>query len=533
MPPVPGDAGVTHYEASVLGQSVTVPVSQKTIVLQVPASPANSVEVSVRFRRGSEAGPWMVQKVDPLAELGPDPEPLPQPAAFSTKWKPDLPAKTATLRLDQVAKTDLQQQKHSKTEAEENSQQPVATKVAPFVATEEAKPVASPPKSSVRATPPVDPTKRRVITGKDLKLVGGWRVPQTHRPELRLTMAFTNGGLAVDGSRILATHNTGVQEFTAPKMGLGDNYNAWPELTPARYYPNIYTPAREANAAYAAPIPYGLYLDNVSPGSSGKLLVTGRAPYASPPPLAGYITREGEEAAYMPGGSTAQKHGGGICAIPAPFADKYLGGKRLAIGYGGSTSGQGYTAGPSLIAAASIDDPKPIDLIGFGTFNTQNPALRERRFPDYQKEIEWVLPPDGDVGYWALDKVRAGPCWVDTPTHQGVLYWSTQGTGVLSYGPQGEAGGDNLSNRQRMYVYSPNDLAEVASGKRQPNEMRAKFYEWADCTPIPSAPTNGTTMQGEVVGACWHADRLYLLHRWIARGDVESYPIVAVYEIAE
>ncbi|MDZ4820787.1 MAG: hypothetical protein SGJ20_17620 [Planctomycetota bacterium] len=374
---------------------------------------------------------------------------------------------------------------------------------------------------------PVVPSTKKPITSADLKLVGGWRVPQTHRPELRLTMAYTPGGLATDGRRVFALHNDGVQEYSAPVMGVGPEYNKWPELVPGNYSPDIYTPAREANKAYAAPQPFGLALID------SKLHVTGRALYAAPPPLAAYITREGDPAAYMPGGSTAQKNGGGICVIPESFATRHLQGKRLAIGFGGSTSGQGYTAGPSLIAAASIDDPKPIDLIGFGKFDTQDPNLRERRPPDYKKGIEWILAPSSDVGYWGLDKIKAGPCWIETPTRHGVLYWSTQGTGMLSYGPQGEAGGENKLNKQRLYVYDPDQIGGVAAGLLRPYQMRGKFYEWADCTSIPSVGGEGTTMRGEVVGACWYANRLYLLHRWITDGQFESYPVVAVYEIAE
>jgi len=476
MPAVPAGIGITHQTAKLGEVTATVPASTDQITLDIlwpghpPGAPIESYTVETRFERGDTKGEWLTQRVDPPEVYVPPTIPKPAPVAAYT-WR-----------------------------------------------------------KKVVTRPPVQPPPagtKKLIDSTSLRLIGGWKVPQTHIEGQRLTMAFTPGGLAVDGKRIYAIHNAGVQEFSAPAMGTGENYNAWPELTPVKFFPDLYAPAVEANKAYAAPDPHGLAM------LDGKLHVTGRTRYGSPPPLNGFITREGDSAAHMPAGTTAQKHGGGLCTIPEAFATKYLQGKTVAVGFGGSTSGQGYTAGPSLVAAASIDDPTPIDLIGFGNFDTQDPNDRERRFPDYEKGIEWVLPPKDGVGYWALGKVRAGPVWIDTPNRQGVLYWSTQATGLLSYAPQGEAGGDNRTNKQRLYIYDPDQIALVASGQKKPNDMRAKFYEWTACTPIPSKAGDGTTMIGEVVGACWYADRLYLLHRWITAGSFEPYPIVAVYEIKE
>lgn len=363
------------------------------------------------------------------------------------------------------------------------------------------------------------------LTPADLELLGGWRVPAaTRQPEYR-SLAFGNGGLAVraDGAvrRFYTTHHNHlggpIQELLATEApgAAKTPVTAWPLLRVGQYLGDLYRPVRELHPNTAQPECTGVFLDGQ------RVIATGRAAYAVPPPEGPFLCVEGKPCGVE--GGSPQLLGGGLCDIPPWFAEQFLGGKSLGVGFGGYCSGQGSSVGPSLYACSRElrEVTSAVALLRFGALGTTDKRLREHRPPDYRNaDNVWSLDPEGETGYWAADRVRAGPVWIETEHCSGMCYWVIQGCGELSYRRQTETFGE--TTRVQMYVYAPRDLAEVAQGSKQPYEPRAAFFDW-DNAGLP----------GSVKGACWlpESRTLYLLLADAYPDGGEQLPVIAAFRV--
>lgn len=396
------------------------------------------------------------------------------------------------------------------------------------------------PIKSVPAAPlPSDPFDRKIVSVNHFQLIGGWRVPAAFQNDWK-SLAYTSGGLAVrrgaDDKQFIfyLTHHDHlggpIQELTTAKpQGSPDvNPRHWPLLKEENFLGDLYQPAIEANQGESKPACTGVFWDE----TTQKLLTTGRSPYAAQPPTGPFfcmtdLTVAANPITEGPFGTTvgaAQEFGGGACRIPGWFADSYLDGKSLALGFGGYCSGQGSTHGPSLLVCSEmlLRNTPALPLLRFAGLGDKDPNRREHRPPDYSNAAEvYSIDPEGPIGYWATDRVIAGPVWIETPTTHGLCYWSLQGCGKLEYGRQSETFGE--STQQRFYVYNPRDLQTVASGQHAPHQPRANFSDWT--SPV----------RGSVRGACWNNETqtLFLLHKHVwAFGD-EMLPVIAAYKMKD
>jgi hypothetical protein len=146
--------------------------------------------------------------------------------------------------------------------------------------------------------------------------------------------------------------------------------------------------------------------------------------------------------------------------------------------------------------------------------------LRERRPPDYSNAADvWSIEPEGKIGYWAADRVLAGPVWIETDGVAGVCYWVLQGRGKLAYSRQTETFGETAVIR--LYVYSLRQLAEVAQGLKKPHQPRGAFHDWTGGVP------------GTVRGSCWlpRRETLFLLVANAYSSEGEQLPVVAAYRL--
>lgn len=369
------------------------------------------------------------------------------------------------------------------------------------------------------------PTKQLFSTS-DLQLIGGWRVPAAPNASGN-TMAFTSGGsigFIKDSQGTIHLYlpdfgGGGIREFIAPTLGdAAVDPSKWPLLALGSYIGGTADPIRQANAASGSMPIQGILAEG------NKLTITARAVYAAPVPVNGCVDQADitNPAAPVISGPflklNAQAFAGGLTRIPQAFSDQYLSGKTLGVGLGGYCSGQGSTAGPSLLVA-SEDFSQTQILLQFGDFATPDKTHRENRPPDYVPITGWGPGPNGDVGYWAADRVTAGPVWIDTPTKHGLLYWSLQGTGMLDYTRQTETFGAGTA--WRTYTYDPADIAAVAKGLKQPYEPRGKFSDWSG------------SPYGQPRGAYWDQDSqvLYVLLRWSWLNGTERLPTIAAYKV--
>ena len=127
---------------------------------------------------------------------------------------------------------------------------------------------------------------------------------------------------------------------------------------------------------------------------------------------------------------------GGTTIIPDYFANTYLGGRRLGVGFGGNYSGNAYCSqGPYLAAAMPPTDGVPqLDTITLINHPSSN---RAHRNPDYY----WTPAtpgnppnPSGGVGYWSwTDEIFGAGCWIDLPDKHGLVIMPSLGHGHLKY----------------------------------------------------------------------------------------------------
>lgn len=131
----------------------------------------------------------------------------------------------------------------------------------------------------------------------------------------------------------------------------------------------------------------------------------------------------------------------GMCAIPAIYHAR-LGGKRIALGFGGYESivttgaaSLGPTLAPialtTLPAEGATLDPSAFQVLVNHPVNTTpyTSPWKGKRNPNYIQAYDgWH--PQGGVGYWTWsDEVKQSGVWIDTGTKQGFLVICRQATG--------------------------------------------------------------------------------------------------------
>jgi hypothetical protein len=155
-------------------------------------------------------------------------------------------------------------------------------------------------------------------------------------------------------------------------------------------------------------------------------------------------------AAVQSGGTTlhSQKVRGGAMEIPQWFANKYLGGRSLGVGFGGyyEDAMAGMSMGPSLVAVqhpangiATGTLSGPMELLGYGFGPEDIEKKYCRRNADYavdMQEFPWSKnPPDrnrSSPGFWAPgDSIEGAAAWVDNGTHHGLLFFPELSQGYI------------------------------------------------------------------------------------------------------
>ncbi len=361
----------------------------------------------------------------------------------------------------------------------------------------------------------------KTVSFSDFTFVGGYRIPAAE--VAGRSMAFSNGGLtgrveANGALRIWSSHhaaNGHVGEFLAPS-GRSTNLasrNTWPIASFVRTINNPYAALRAIDA-------YCQVMAVHWEPSINRLLVSGRSTYNTfggkdfwlvPVNLSTGVV----EQAFRPNLSH-QVFGGGVFSIPQKFADQYCNGMRIGLGRGGYESGNGSSHSPSLAVWTPGQNGRAIMHSSWLCPKEQ----RERRTNNYAPgNVSWQIPPDGDVGYWGVDRVRAST-WIETPTRSAFIVVSRQPVGTLNYALQNEV--FTTGGQTRMYVYDPKELARAATGQVPLHAVRGVDQA------MPGWPSN-------IVGMWWDNHRQILSvmaqGQWNAGGP-EWYPVVQEYRVA-
>lgn len=382
-------------------------------------------------------------------------------------------------------------------------------------------------RSSTETAPP--PPAAGLFTPENLTFTGGYRLPETWYEGK--SIAFMAGGLTgrneQDGTlRLWTPHHanhmhlcefiapTGRSTDMSPNTGPNWTYDPvanWPVATLQRMILDVYQEMFELDGAMQ------LYGTHWSP-ERNRLFASGRSWYnttfdkpnwlasldvsVDPPVLEPLITPNVPQ----------QPFGGGFVTIPQDFADAYCGGNIIGLAKGGYESGQGSATSPTCAAWGN----SPTKVLQYSAANAPK-EQQERRDGNYDgRGVGWQPLAEGDVGYWGVARVTAS-AWVKTADVSALAVIVMQPTGVMSYELQGAVFSN--THQWRMYIYDPTQLAEVATGAREPWNVRGQWY------PLPNMPRGWN----KPFGMWWDSERQVLsimdTNAWWSGGS-ETYPLI-------
>ncbi len=399
------------------------------------------------------------------------------------------------------------------------------------------------------------PIGKRTVAPADLRYLGGFRLPNWVRDAAGrqhstgysaglFALRRLNGQLrAFSSANYDAPADSSIYEVTVPELT-----SPMKMASTVRYWGNIYggkRKDRDGNTIQGNPYVTGLRWDEELGGllwNYGKFYAM-ETVYQHAPTLGLSRLNESDGTATATGPWRVTKDGqplvihlsrGGTVRIPQDFANAFTGGDTLGIGFGGPYSGiAGASAGPCLRTIPDWKEPGDIPcrtVLDHSPWPQHSPLefRRARRPDDYTVSFPDYLGVQG--GYWSgMDEIgsnqRAGAChWMDTPTLEGLMFWSNQATGWVRYRETG-GGVDIGGSIERLYVYPTSELMAVGRGEKKAWEAVPTWYDWTH----PA----GTNRLAKVAGVAFDAvdSRLYLCCVKAWASGVEQYPAVFVYQV--
>jgi hypothetical protein len=218
-------------------------------------------------------------------------------------------------------------------------------------------------------------------------------------------------------------------------------------------------------------------------------------------------------------GGLYKSYWGGVLTLPRAFADRYTGGRTLALGFGGYYSICGPASrGPAL---GAIADPNagqafvPVTALLYHPHDV--PAPRNGDYFNANCGFWSDQPVGPEQGVWTYDDWCRAGVFVETKAGQAYVAFVRLGTGRLGYdfGTITSAG-----TAEYWYGYDPQDLGAAAGGQKAPWQI------------TPSSMTRVHYPLGRTVtGACFdsRSGQLYLCVSWAYPDGLESFPIIHVY----
>jgi hypothetical protein len=241
-------------------------------------------------------------------------------------------------------------------------------------------------------------------------------------------------------------------------------------------------------------------------------------------------------------GNNSKMTMGGVLAIPPWWGNQHTPGRRLAAGFGGYQSivANGPASMGLALFAFNPNDLASVPSHGLVPSSTmvmypytQGCAARMQRDPNYATEFDNCNPVNG-VGYhtW-VDNMPQSATWIDTPTKTGVLVAHIEGNGRLYYL---NSTGHATNGSHWFRIYSPDDLAEVVHGTKQPWQIQPRNawsvqFPAAFSYPLPSWQDEPTFM---IVGVVWDptTSRVYVAVRFATGFNVNGRTVVYAYQVS-
>lgn len=399
------------------------------------------------------------------------------------------------------------------------------------------------------ADPVTDPAGREVLSYADFDYLGAFRLPEE---ACGWTTAYGSSGIAIrrvgpDLRFFAAVHvYSGGLVYEVGYPGIGTDPRTWPtaaiETEPCDVYGGRKHLGGTSEPFDGSSWTHGLFFDDASHRLYWSFGDVYNADASNDHFLGATVFSGGNPAHSLgpwttsdPENAHAQRVRGGVLRIPQWFADNYTGGRVLGIGFGGyySIIGPG-SMGPTLFAMAEPGEEERVDPVALLAHpvpldQSDRWAVRPTNY-SIAANLDWGRGPDSR-GYWAPgDTVEGAAVWIDEPSRHGLLYFAELNTGRIAY----EFGGLQADgHRPYWYVYDPKDLAEVASGRREPWQVGP-----ADVTPVEYPATGesqdaSTGAARRVAGAAYdrasHTLFVEVLNGF--QGDGEQFPLIHAYRL--
>jgi hypothetical protein len=157
---------------------------------------------------------------------------------------------------------------------------------------------------------------------------------------------------------------------------------------------------------------------------------------------------------------------------------------------------------PEDMRTGNPDVSRSVNLVGY-PFSAPAYSTPDRcvRSTDYVDDFDGWNPRNGR-GYWTWsDMIAQGGVWIDTATVSGYAVFCNISTGRVWY----KTSTLHSSGEQYwLYIYAPEDLAAVASGRRQQWQIQPRVTQ---CITIPGIasqlPGHDGEKFNEITGVSW------------------------------
>jgi len=355
------------------------------------------------------------------------------------------------------------------------------------------------PATNVRVLSTVLPGQKPVIQPSDISYLGMFYVPPTvngRSTRYELGLAFRRVG----GVKHLFAGSNNVFEMSVPVEKSAAPYNT---AALAHDWGGI-------SGSWQTGATRGIYWDEID-----KRLYQVMGDYYSPAPadkrVVYYATIDDAAGTKVVSGPWAVTNltykmvMGGVVGIPDWFATQYLGGKRIALGFGGAYSTMGQngpgSAGPAMTAIA----PPPPSTPQFSALADTPLIAHWWNGNQYQAPMRWARTPDmnlkpsykpsamwldggiwntlNGVGYWTwVDLFEAAGVWIDLPTKHGMLFAPALATGDVWY----ESSDTRYTGLKHYWtMYDPMKFVPVATGTFDKTKAAAVTPAWHQDVQYP------------------------------------------------
>jgi len=389
-----------------------------------------------------------------------------------------------------------------------------------------------PPEPATPPPPAQGPSAKKVLSFDDFEYAGSFKIP--HGPGQDLP--FSHSGLALrkakDGAKRMFFNYTlpGMElvEVAIPpliKLDATGEHKALKTAKVVKEWGRLAVKApkvREHDELKQIHANGGFWWDE----AEGMLYWTWWHSYwcgGAPPVLgASRLPERGEATHYGPWSVTGGNHKwywGGVIGLPKAFADKYTGGRTLALGFGTGYSGTyAGSLGPSL-GAIDRPDPKKTTVPVTPLLGYYKGAAAPRDGGYFLAGGDgWMgkqpeSPAKGTCG--SGDLVRSG-IYIDTPTRHGFLafYFLQMGRLGYDYGAATAAGYAHW-----WYFYDPKDLGAVAKGLKKPGQVMPRSR-----TNVRLPPTGSRSYLSRITGSCFDPEtKLLYVHAMLSNGCIHAY----------